>query len=285
MLSLQSPNGSFRRKVSAAALAAVILSGIVLNGSIVALYGPGSSEIVTTAYAAASSAVRPLPSKKVVVAKAAAPSILKVVDQSDILPRHRKLADKVLRALPSKCRDSLASFYVTYDKKAANRGLGGESVIIVSGTVSDQEFMALVVHECGHVVDIGGLRGTLSGDRTSFYDGNTPIYGDDLSLAFYQISWITPTINQPGSTDADFVSGYAMTDPFEDFAETFAYYALQPKEFKRIAAKNPVLKAKYDFMVNVVFAGDQPVAVGKYTRGRSAPWDVTKLPYVWIAKA
>lgn len=223
--------------------------------------------------------------KKIAVTpKAAASELLPAVDQDDIKPHHRALADEVLRALPSFCRASLKNFYVNYDPKASNRGLGGESTIIIIGTVPDIEFRALLVHECGHVTDLGGLRGTPASNQSGFYDGNTPIYQNDLSIAFYQISWLTPTVYQPNRKDTDFVSGYAASDPFEDFAESFAFYALQKAEFQRLAKTNAVLKAKYDFMEKVVFNGNPDVASGKFKRGSRVPWDVTKLPFLWHAK-
>lgn len=211
-------------------------------------------------------------------------SLLAVTNQKDILPRQRLLADQVLRSLPHYCRDNLKNFYVNYDKNAANRGLGGESTIIIIGNVPDSEFRALLIHECGHVVDLGGLRGSVSSGKTNFYDGSAPIFGNDPSVAFYSIRWTTPVLNTPGTKDEDFVSGYAASDPFEDFAETFAFYALQQEAFQRIAAGNPILQAKYNFMQQVVFTGTKSIAKGRHVPGKKVPWDTTKLPYTWHAK-
>lgn len=222
--------------------------------------------------------------KVVVTPKHRAAALLPVVEQKDIQGKHQLLADQVLRALPPTCRNSLKNFYVTYDPNSSTRGLGGESTIIVTGNVPDREFMALIIHECGHVVDLGGLQGKDQTRRTAFFDGTTQIYGDDASVAFYQISWLTPTVKKTNAKENDFVSGYAMTDPFEDFSETFAYYALQQKEFAKLAKTNPVLRAKYNFMAKVVFHGNQAVGDGKHERAGRAPWDVTKLPYIWHAK-
>ncbi len=223
---------------------------------------------------------------KTVVVKAhqSATTLLPVVNQQDIKPAQQLLADQVLRALPSFCRANLKSFYVNYDKKAANRGLGGENTIIVVGNVPDNEFRALITHECGHVADLGGLRGSPDSGQSGFYDGNTPIFQNDPSVAYYQISWITTGISQPGTKESDFVSGYASSDPFEDFAESFAFYALHKKEFQRLAQGNPVIKAKYDFMDRLVFTGNPEIASSNFKRGSRVPWDVTKLPYVWHAK-
>lgn len=222
--------------------------------------------------------------RKVTPPRRTAPILLPVVNQKDIESRHRVLGDRVLRALPASCREPLRNFYVNYDKNVANRGLGGESTIIVIGTVPDDEFIALIVHECGHVADLGGLRGSDSSGYSDFYDGNTPIHIDDQSVAFYQISWLTPTTYRPNAKASHFVSGYASVDPFEDFAETYAYYALQREAFRKLAETNTVLQAKYDFMEQVVFAGTPAFAEGAHVPGAKVPWDITKLPYVWHAK-
>lgn len=210
--------------------------------------------------------------------------LLPAVAQKDIRANHQKLADETLRALPAGCRNNLKNFYVNYDKNAANRGLGGASTIIIIGTVPDAEFRALLVHECAHVIDIGALKGAKDSGFSAFMDGKNPVYQNDPSVAFYQISWLAENMQQPGTKSTDFVSGYAASDPFEDFAESFAFYALQPKEFARLAQTNTVLKAKYEFMRDLVFSATEQFAQGKFVRSKAVPWDVTKLPYVWHAK-
>lgn len=209
-------------------------------------------------------------------------NLLPIVDQEDILPKHRMLADQVLRALPSACRDNLRQFFVTYEKNPKNRGLGGESTIIVTGTVPDPEFMALIVHECGHVTDLGGMRGSRESGSTTFVDGNTPMFADDPSVEFYLFSWSDAVTTKRGSVAKDFVSGYAQSDPYEDFAESFAFFALHKNQFKAIARRSTVLQAKYDFLERIVFADTPVMAEGKSTV-KSIPWDVTKLPYEWHA--
>ncbi len=214
----------------------------------------------------------------------AAQGLLPVVNHEDILPHHRILADQVLRSLPSSCRDNLKNFYVNYEKNPKNRGLGGESTIIVAGNVPKLEFMALIVHECGHVVDLGALRGTPDSGYTAFFDGNTPIYGNDPSVAFYSINWIASETKRPGTKDTHFISGYAAADSFENFAEAYTAFALQNEAFKKLATTNSVMKAQYDFMEHVVFAGSEPIASGQYIPGKKLPWDVTRLPFTLHAK-
>ncbi len=208
-------------------------------------------------------------------------TLLAVVNQPDISERHRVLADVTLRSLPAFCRNSLKNFYVLYSDAPENRGLGGANTIIITGNVPDAEFVALLVHECGHVVDLGGVTGIGGVEQSTFFDGVLPMYTDDPSVAFYSISWLNATTKKKGMRSVDFVSGYASTDPFEDFAETFAFYALQNKEFARLAKSNPVLRSKYVFMRDVIFNDISPLSLGSFVRGKKVPWDVTKLPYTW----
>lgn len=287
----QRPRPAFGRtsllRAGASVVAIVVTACSLASGNTVASPESGlHAASPAPRFSVVGASIQTLPASTTVVKPKhyAASSLLSVVNQDDIHADQRILADQVLRALPSWCRDNLKNFYVTYDPHASNRGLGGEDTIIVIGTVPANEFRALVTHECGHVSDLGGLRGTPNAGQSGFFDGNQPIFRNDPSVAFYQISWITGTINQPNTKATDFVSGYAESDPFEDFAETFAFYALHKKEFQRLAKANPVLKAKYDFMDLVVFSGNPEIASSTYKRGSRVPWDVTKLPYVWHAK-
>lgn len=74
-----------------------------------------------------------------------------------------------------------------------------------------------------------------------------------------------------------FVSGYAATNQYEDFAETFAMYVFHNAALEKRAADSEPLQRKYDFLRESVF--------GEYFRGTeyekspipSTLWDVTKI--------
>lgn len=206
--------------------------------------------------------------------------LLAVVNQPEIKLEQRKIADEVLRNMPEKCRDTLQSFYVRYDHPE-HRGLAGKSVMVLDGSVPDDEFRALFIHEFGHVLDLGCHIGNMNKGESRFVDGKDVIYADDPSLGFYQISWITSTTQRSDAKPEDFVSGYASYDVFEDFAETFAYYVLQNEAFQKRAQTNAVMKAKYDWLSENVFNGQPSLATGKSEWTGSVPWDVTKLEYSW----
>jgi len=207
--------------------------------------------------------------------------LLPVVDQEDILLRHKILANEVLRSFPQGCVSQLKSFYVRYDNPS-RRGLAGKTTIILSGKVADDEFKALLVHEFGHITDLGCMQGRDTHRPSPFKDGTEMIFMDDPSVSFYSVSWIDSKTKHLGSKDEDFVSGYASWDPFEDFAETFAYFILQKDAFKERARENPVIAAKYRWMQQHAFNNYSPIATGEHEWTGEVPWDVTKLAYNWL---
>ncbi len=207
------------------------------------------------------------------------PVLLPVVNQKDILAHHRELADSVLRAVNPGCAATLKTFYVRYDNPE-QRGLGGGSTIVITGNVGDDEFRALLVHECGHLIDLTAMNGTRAAGLTSFKDGNQQMYANDPSVAFYAISWISSNTKNRGAKDADFVSGYASYDIFEDFAETYTYYMLQRDAFVERAKTNAALRAKLAWMETYVPSA--PIGIG-VAWDKTVPWDATRIAYTWVA--
>lgn len=201
------------------------------------------------------------------------------IDKADIKLKHRLIADEVIKMIPAKCQSSLRNFYVKYDGMEG-RGLGGKSTIILNGQMNDKEFRALFIHELGHVIDLGCFSGSPAGGRTRYMDGDEMMYGDDPSLDFYRISWLSSHAQRKEVKDEDFVSGYASWDMFEDFAEAFAYYMLHRDEFVKRAENNSALAAKLAWFQ--AHLPDLPAtAISYHDWDGYAPWDVTKLEYSW----
>jgi hypothetical protein len=206
---------------------------------------------------------------------------LAVVDQPDIEEHHKIIADEVLRLLPATCTSQLKNFYVRYDKPE-RRGLAGKSTIILDGTLPDEEFRSVLIHEAmGHVFDLGCLTGSPLAGNSIFRDGNEPIFRDDPSLSFYRISWVDSTHQRTGTNPKDFVSGYAASDPFEDLAESAIYYVLHNGEFTQRAMTNAALATKLKWLQT--FLPVAPVSSGTLAAAwdGTVPWDATKLPYEW----
>lgn len=199
------------------------------------------------------------------------------LNRSDISEHHKKLTASVMQALPAGCRDHLKNFSVIY-KDAKYRGLGGKTTIILDGSVKDTEFVALLIHECGHVIS-GNMLGAPSAGESSFRDGKDVFYRDGAAVSFFSVSWENERTLKKGTKDADFVSGYASSDIFEDFAETFAAYVLQRPYLRKRAETNESIARKLAWMEANLPLSETAVGNAGYAGSKDLPWDVTKLPY------
>lgn len=206
--------------------------------------------------------------------------LLSVVDQTDIRRPHRIIADQVLRALQSPCTENLKHFYVRYDQME-RRGLASSHTIILDGNVPDNEFRTLLVHEFAHTMDLGCMKGTAASGPSDFRDGDEVIFLDDPSVLFYDISWQNEETQLSGTRGADFASGYAASDPFEDLAESVTYFVFQNNAFRLRAEHSPALAAKFAWIEQYLFPKPVNIATGNHRWNGIVPWDSTKLPYTW----
>jgi hypothetical protein len=162
-------------------------------------------------------------------------------------------------------RDTLWKFPLTVDNnRTSPRGQMTNESVILSGRIKSLSEMAKVlVHELGHMIDIYLLRTKWA----------TP----DPSKNYYAISWSEPTVLLSGAQASDFVSGYAATNQYEDFAEAFAMYVFHNTTFLERAQQSSALQQKYDFMKERVFLD---YFIGTSYEQNPLPttlWDVTKI--------
>ncbi len=185
---------------------------------------------------------------------------------------------KIIAKLPIEHIQSIKRLFLIYDDPNAIRGLGGsKSIFLRAINVEEKEFISLFVHELGHIVDLGLTKGN-SGELTNFYDATNPIYADDASLNFYQICWQDSYTRNDNCADSDFVTGYARTDTFEDFAESYLYYVLHGKEFRELARGNEVLSSKYNYIKSIF--SEKEFDTGTLNNIKwLRPWDATKLDW------
>ncbi len=104
--------------------------------------------------------------------------------------------------------------------------------------LEQEEFLSVFIHEFWHYIDL-------------YYLEKQVI--NDLSNYFYNISWNSTKIIKAGQKQEDFVSGYSMTNKYEDFAESFTYYVLHNEDFLKKSKKSDILHEKYNFFKNNVF--------------------------------
>ncbi len=133
-------------------------------------------------------------------------------------------------------------------------------------TMEKDELIAIFIHELSHHLDIYSL------ERKNYWD---------ISNKFYDISWYSTRVLIPWMQSTDFVSGYSMTNKYEDFAESLTYYILHNRDFLEKSKNSQFLKEKYNFFSfylfknwlfkNTDFSTDNKI--------RSYYWDITKIDF------
>ena len=132
--------------------------------------------------------------------------------------------------------------------------------------LEQNEFLSVFIHEFAHYLDIYFF----SRDR-----------GSDISNRFYDISWKTTSIILPWQKQSDFVSGYAMTNKYEDFSESFTYYLLHNNDFLEKSKQSSIMREKYNFFRRYLFEGNDFFGTD-FSDGniiRAYYWDITKIPF------
>jgi len=134
-----------------------------------------------------------------------------------------------------------------------------------------------------HIVDLGVIQWvsrTTDRDFTEF--GRVVFAADDLSLEYYDTSWKSESIRSALSSSDDFCSGYAMTNPFEDFAECFNLYINHNAYFRYISENNTIIAWKYNYIANIMnwaylFGSAADIQKAKQKRITRRPRDTTRM--------
>lgn len=127
-----------------------------------------------------------------------------------------------------------------------------ETIVINTYNLDALEFYEVLVHELGHIIDLGLLKWNsrkLDPDYTEFQKKVFAI--DDPSLKYYQISRENEWLKKRNIQTKDFCSRYGSSDPFEDFAECFNLYINHNSYFKALSNSNAILQEKYNFIANL----------------------------------
>lgn len=161
-------------------------------------------------------------------------------------------------------REKLWDFPIMIDtKRVSPRGQMVNESLTLSGHIATlPELSQVLVHELGHMIDIY----LLSGRKWSH----------NIAQKFYKISWLDQTVIRPESSKSEFISGYAASNQYEDFAESFAMYVFHNEIFYVRAQKSPQLMKKYEFLREEVLGDYYFKSVEKHEIP-STFWDVTKL--------
>ena len=192
----------------------------------------------------------------------------------------KKILDATIFDLPGAHTSALKNLKIRNEKNISRGMASGRTIVLNTASIeSKKELIAVFVHEIGHVVDLGMLREIEKKQKSEFFDGAIPIWETDPSLEFYRISWKNSDTRK-NARRADFVSGYAMTDPFEDFAESYIFFRLHGEKFRAFKKFSPKLAQKYNFLKTKIFAGRE-FQLEKTTKNfpKNIIWDVTQINF------
>ena len=154
-----------------------------------------------------------------------------------------------------------------YEKKSSVRGTFQHKKIQIFWVkyLSDEEYFAVLIHELGHYLDVN-------------YFEKKVLF--DLSNRFYDYSWDSSKVKKAWVSGKDFVSGYAMTNKYEDFAETFIYFVVYNQDFLTKSQDSDILAQKYNFFSEYVFPDNSFVGTSFWKeKVQSYYWDITKIDY------
>jgi hypothetical protein len=166
-------------------------------------------------------------------------------------------------------RDTLWKFPIIIDTERVEPRwqMYNESITLGSKISTLSEVSKVLVHEIGHMIDI--------------YTFKKNLKKSDISEEFYKISWKDPTTIKAWVPQASFISGYASTNQYEDFAESFTMYIFHNKEFLKRAQQNDYLKQKYNFLKTRVFWDAFLLSAYEQNTVPKKVWDVTKIGIRW----
>lgn len=198
-------------------------------------------------------------------------------ENADLEQDCKVLVERTLAALPEIVSAPLIRLKLSLDPLQP-RGLASSKTITLGcAGLAEAELVAVLVHELGHILDLGGLVGN-SLEVSEFHDGGIVFREDDESLDFYRLSWQTEKKRHFRSSRQDFVSGYAMKDAFEDFAESFTFYVLHGADFRFLAQESTILEQKYAFLRERIFDGQEFSSLQLAEAG-SRVWDTTLIAF------
>lgn len=208
--------------------------------------------------------------------------VVGVYPSEDVLYHLKYCESRVFDAyerIPKAQREQLHALKFLWYSDSA-RGLGGNgSIYIKCNDMTDDVLTSVFVHEMGHIVDTGLYDGKSAAGLSVYNDSRATVFKNDPSIDFYAISWKNTSHVVSGSTAFDFVTQYARSNPFEDFAESYNFYLLHGSQFKFMTKTNARLARKYAYLRDNVFSGKEYVNNDIKLNAKKRSYDATVLPF------
>lgn len=189
--------------------------------------------------------------------------------------KQKEIISSAIKDIPCIFLLNLLEVKVFQDKNKPRAMTNGYVLYIREDLFDLPEATNIIIHEFAHIIDISYFDSIDFSEKSNFKDGNMDIFLDDLSVNFYSISWKNNTEWKTTTKQEDFLSTYARTDPFEDFADAFLYYVKNGENFRNLIKDNKVLEKKYNFIKNNIFGGKE-FFTGNYENNLTNYYDISK---------
>lgn len=173
------------------------------------------------------------------------------IQQKQILEQTESIIKEIDNLLPTdqKIRNSLHTITINNQSGKSRWYSSHSSIIINYGTMATQEFREVLTHELAHIIDLGIKTGINSEYDTKFTEFWEKVFKtDDPSLSYYTLSRDSEQKKHIWSKKEDFCSIYAMSNPFEDWAECVQLYINHYDYFSHIQQDNVVLHKKFNII-------------------------------------
>lgn len=156
---------------------------------------------------------------------------------------YQELFKTVLSKIPYHLWQSLDDVTFSFSNDIPRGSANSHKIILRITNTNENEFSSVLIHEIGHIADLGAFEG----------NSKEIISNED--------------------NENNFISGYSRTDHFEHFAETFLTYVLHGDFLK---SKNI---DQYNFFKDEIFEGYVYDDFSDEDKNLTTPYDATKLKF------
>ncbi len=126
------------------------------------------------------------------------------------------------------------------------------AIVINIDNIQDDEYIEVLTHELWHIIDLWIIEWSTQIKNPLFTEFNKEVFSiNDISLLYYTLSRKSEKTRKKEAKKEDFCTIYAMSNPFEDFAECINLYLNHNNYFNTIKKSSTILDQKYNFIAQI----------------------------------
>lgn len=253
-----------RAALPAILLAALLAAAPVAGWSAGPSSAADSSATVVAAWTFVHGAARPDPAVSVAPAKRHDYNLVEAYVWNALPPDVRGLVSRLELFVSSSNADDATDGTATENDDGLTWTLAldaneGEDAVVGGKLADRQVFDEVVAHEIGHLISLNDAQRADDTDVPGYTDRDGSFRMGAWLSRFYSRFWkslyphgssrdsVDKAASRHGEDPQAFVTDYAATDPSEDFAESFAYFVLDPAAPTGAAGKDRKVRFFYHY--------------------------------------